>query len=91
MSVFVQFGLANFRPFKICKGWIASGFRPRDDKKDFQPNWTIKYTSQEEIEERKSKFYNLLATWAFKAYLKDKGIEDMFEGLELPDGNIYAI
>ena len=45
--------------------------------------------SQEEIEERKSKFYNLLATWAFKAYLEDKGIEDMFEGLELPDGNIY--
>ena len=45
--------------------------------------------SQEEIEERKSKFYNLLATWAFKAYLEDKGMEDMFEGLELPDGNIY--
>ena len=45
--------------------------------------------SQEEIEERKSKFYNLLATWAFKAYLEDKGIEDMFEGLELPDGSIY--
>ena len=45
--------------------------------------------SQEEIEERKSKFYNLLATWAFKAYLEDKGMEDMFEGLELPDGSIY--
>ena len=45
--------------------------------------------SQEEIEERKSKFYNLLATWAFKAYLEEKGMEDMFEGLELPDGNIY--
>ena len=24
--------------------------------------------SQEEIEKRKSKFYNLLATWSFKAY-----------------------
>ena len=45
--------------------------------------------SQEEIEERKSKFYNLLATWAFKAYLEDNGIENMFEGLELPDGIIY--
>ena len=45
--------------------------------------------SQEEIDERKSKFYNLLATWAFKAYLKDKGIEDMYKGLELPDGTIY--
>ena len=45
--------------------------------------------SPEEIEERKSKFYNILATWAFKAYLEDKGMEDMFEGLELPDGNIY--
>ena len=45
--------------------------------------------SQEEIEERKSKFYNLLSTWAFKAYLEEKGMEDMFEGLELPDGNIY--
>ena len=45
--------------------------------------------SQEEIEERKSKFYNLLAKWAFEAYLKDKGIEDMYKGLELPDGSIY--
>ena len=45
--------------------------------------------SQEEIEERKLKFYNLLAKWAFKAYLEDKGIENMFEGLELPDGIIY--
>ena len=32
--------------------------------------------SQEEIEERKSKFYNLLATWALKTYLEDKGMED---------------
>ena len=60
-------------------------------KKEF---WLIikmptEMVSQEEIKERKSKFYNLLATWAFKAYLEDKGIEDMFEGLELPDGSIY--
>ena len=39
--------------------------------------------SPEEIEERKSKFYNLLARWAFEAYLKDKGLEDVFAGLEL--------
>ena len=39
--------------------------------------------SPEEIEERKSKFYNLLARWAFEVYIKDKGLEDMFEGLEL--------
>ena len=39
--------------------------------------------SPEEIEERKSKFYNLLARWAFEAYIKDKGLEDVFAGLEL--------
>lgn len=39
--------------------------------------------SPEEIEERKSKFYNLLARWAFEAYIKDNGMEDMFKGLEL--------
>ena len=29
--------------------------------------------SKVEIEERKSKFYNLLARWAFEAYIKDNG------------------
>ena len=39
--------------------------------------------SPEEIEERKSKFYNLLAKWAFEAYLKDHGMEDILKGVEL--------
>ena len=42
-TVLVQFGLVNFRPYKIGKNWIASGFRPRNDEKYFRPNWTIKY------------------------------------------------
>ena len=42
-TVFVQFGLANFRPIKIGKGWIASGFHPRNDEKCFWLNWTIIY------------------------------------------------
>ena len=44
-TVLVQFGLVNFRLFKVGKNWIASGFRPRNDKKYFRPKWTIKYTS----------------------------------------------
>lgn len=39
--------------------------------------------SPEEIEERKSKFYNLLAKWAFEAYWKDHGMEDILKGVEL--------
>ena len=39
--------------------------------------------SPEEIEERKSKYYNTLARSAFWAYIKDKGIEDMFKGVEI--------
>ena len=39
--------------------------------------------SPEEIEERKSKYYNTLARSAFWAYIKDKGIEDMFKGVKL--------
>lgn len=39
--------------------------------------------SPEEIEERKSKFYNLLAKWAFEAYLKDHGMEDILKRVEL--------
>lgn len=37
----------------------------------------------EEIEERKSKLYNLLARWAFKAYCKDNDMEDVLRGVEL--------
>ncbi len=37
----------------------------------------------EEIEKRKSKFYNLLAKWNFEAYLKDHGMEDILKGVEL--------
>lgn len=39
--------------------------------------------SPEEIEERKSKFYNLLAKWAFETYLKEHGMEDILKGVEL--------
>ena len=39
--------------------------------------------SLEEIEERKSKFYNLLAKWAFETYLKEHGMEDILKGVEL--------
>ena len=31
-----------FRPFKIGKGWIASSFRPRKDRKWFRPNVLLK-------------------------------------------------
>ena len=41
-TVFVQFGLVNFRPIKVGKNWIASGFCPRNDEKDFRPNWMYK-------------------------------------------------
>ena len=33
-------------------------------------NMPAEQASPEEIEERKSKFYNLLAKWAFETYLK---------------------
>ena len=41
--------------------------------------------SPEEIKERKTKLYNLLARWAFETYIKDNGMEDMFKGLELTE------
>ena len=43
--------------------------------------------SPEEFEERKSKFYNLLARWAFETYIKYNGLEVVFEGLELRETN----
>ena len=39
--------------------------------------------SPEEIEERKSKFYNTLARWAFEAYCKENDMEDILRGVEL--------
>ena len=46
-------------------------------------NMPAEQASPEEIEERKSKFYNLLAKWAFEAYLKDHGMEDILKGVGL--------
>lgn len=44
----------NFRPFKIGKGWIASGFRSRKDDSHFRPNVLLKDTQngRENIEEK---------------------------------------
>lgn len=39
--------------------------------------------SPEEIEERKSKFYNTLARWAFEAYCKENDMEDILKRVEL--------
>ena len=44
--------------------------------------------SPEEIEERKSKLNNLLKRWAFEAFIKEKGMEDVFEGVELEELSI---
>lgn len=41
--------------------------------------------SPEEIEERKSKVAKLLDKWVMEAFIKEKGMEDMFEGVELED------
>lgn len=41
----------------------------------------------EEIEERKSKLYNLLARWAFEAYCKENDMEDVLRGVELMNAN----
>lgn len=46
-------------------------------------NMLAEQASPEEIEERKSKFYNLLAKWAFETYLKEHGMEDILKGVEL--------
>lgn len=37
-------------------------------------------TSPEEIEERKSNVAKLLNKWVMEAFIKEKGMEDMFEG-----------
>ena len=44
--------------------------------------------SQEEIEERKSKANNLFKRWTFEAFIKEKGMEDVFKGVELEDLSI---
>ena len=41
---FGLFELSNFRPCKIGKSWIASGFCPRSDMKSFRPNVLLKGT-----------------------------------------------
>lgn len=41
------------------------------------------HSSPEEIEERKSKVTKLLDKWVMEAFIKEKGMEDMFEGVEL--------
>lgn len=41
----------------------------------------------EEIEEGKSKLYNLLARWAFQAYCKENDMEDVLRGVELMNRN----
>ena len=44
--------------------------------------------SQEEIEERKSKANNLFKRQPFEAFIKEKGMEDVFKGVELEDLSI---
>ena len=39
-----HYNTVNFRPLKIGKNWIASGFRPRNDEKYFRPKRTKKYS-----------------------------------------------
>ena len=46
-------------------------------------NMPAEQASPEEIEERKSKFYNILARWAFEAYCKENDMEDILRGVEL--------
>ena len=46
-------------------------------------NMPAEQASPEEIEERKSKFYNTLARWAFEAYCKENDMEDILSGVEL--------
>lgn len=41
----------------------------------------------EEIEEGKSKLYNLLARWVFQAYCKENDMEDVLRGVELMNRN----
>lgn len=46
-------------------------------------NMPAEQASPEEIKERKSKFYNTLARWAFEAYCKENNMEDVLRGVEL--------
>lgn len=41
----------------------------------------------EEIEERKSKLYNMLARWAFEAYCKENDMKDVLKGGEFMNAN----
>ena len=44
--------------------------------------------SKVEIEERKSKVGKLLNKWVMEAFIKEKGMEDVFKGVELEDLSI---
>lgn len=46
-------------------------------------NMPAEQASPEEIEERKSKFYNTLARWAFEAYCKENDMEDILKGVDV--------
>lgn len=50
-------------------------------------NMPAEQASPEEIIERKSKFYNTLARWAFEAYCKENNMEDVLRGVELMKQN----
>lgn len=56
-------------------------------KHDYIIKMPTEQATPEEIEERKSKLYNLLARWAFEAYCKDNDMEDVLRGVELMNQN----
>ena len=56
-------------------------------KNDYIIKMPTEKATSEEIEERKSKLYNLLARWAFEAYCKDNAMEDVLRGVELMNVN----
>lgn len=56
-------------------------------KHDYIIKMPTEQATSEEIEERKSKLYNLLARWAFEAYCKDNDMEDVLRGVELMNVN----
>ena len=51
-------------------------------------NMPTERASKVEIEERKSKANNLFKRWTFEAFIKEKGLEDVFKGVELEDLSI---
>ena len=51
-------------------------------------NMPTERASKVEIEERKSKANNLFKRWTFEVFIKEKGMEDVFKGVELEDLSI---